>query len=277
VSSNDLLKKEEYNSLINELSNKYSLETYEIQDSITKTISKIYGFENAVVNTNGSIIGIVKTKSYDFELQHYNISKAKHKQFLNLLEQELYIKTSTFIKNKISRIIKMSNQILYGKIKEENGNLLKFKLFNKNGQEINNFFAEINKKDFFTNEIKQELFKEQNRGFLLYIPKREKISLENGILSIKAIRKHSEIVRYIINNRLKSIKEKLGESYGYDKCIINIKTKTITLFLKLYFSNAVKEYFEESLKEYEDFKIVYINNFKKGEQKNERKNERKKI
>ena len=263
MNHNKVFEKEEISTLIFELSKKYSLETYEVKDSISSTVAKVYGFERAVVTSKGSIIGLNKTSSHSFDLKHYNLSKVKHKQFLNELEQSLHEKTSKIIKNKISKIISFGNYILYGKIKEEKGNLLKFKLFNKNGQEIKNFYAFINKDEFFTNEINKKDFLE--KGYLLYIPKREKLNIKNGILSIKAIRKHNEIIRYIINNRFKDIKSKLGASYGYDKCIIDIKSKKIILFLKLFFSKPVKEYFEEALAEYEDFKIIYINNFNKKE------------
>jgi hypothetical protein len=244
------------NDLVEDLANKFALETYEVKDAINISLSKVYGLRKIVVTANGSILGIKNTTN-EFDIKHYNISNKNFKIFTDYLDVELYNRSTNKIKKSIYKIIKTNKNILYSKVVEINNNVYKLKILNKNGKEIKNFFVFIKKENFFKNENPKI-----DDGFLIYIPKREKLHVENGFFYIKAVRKHESVIRYIINNRFKNIKKHFGSIYGYNKCIINIESKKIVLKLRIFFSDVIKEYFEESLKEFDDFKVIYINDFK---------------
>lgn len=253
MSATTYFKEEEFTSLVTELSEKYTLEEYDAKDAINKAISKIYGFERVSISKEGAIVGIISNKnSAVYELKHYNVSKTKYKEFLDVLDNELYLKSIEKIQSKFQDIIKNSKNIVYGKLKEKKEKTLIFKLFNKNSLEIKNFYIEIKQKDLFANESCT-----QGKGFLFHVPKREKIEVNNGIFKIKAVRKHNEIIRHIVNNTFREIKKTLGRSCGYKKCFIDIKSKRITLLLSAYLSPAVKEFLENKLRELDNFKVIY--------------------
>lgn len=261
MNNSGYLEKTILNKLISDLAEKYTLEVFEAREVVMNSLAKAYNFTNVSISNRGTITGVtINKKSKFLDLKYYNISRKKYNLFLKNLDDELILKSTSKIEKKFLQLIKSANNILYGKVYELDGPIIKFKLYNKSGHELKNFFADVNRSNLLKKDI-QELKKE--KGFLLYIPKREKIQEKNGIFSTKAIRNHNEIVRYFVNSIFKDIKETLGKSYGYSKCVINLNEKTITLFLNLYFSKPVQEYFEDSLRELDDFKVIYINKYKK--------------
>lgn len=75
---------------------------------------------------------------------------------------------------------------------------------------------------------------------MLYIPKREKIKMSNGIFKVNAFRKHPEIIRLKLNSLFKEIKETLGKAYGYEKLLINLKEKNNNNFKSFLFRSDKK-------------------------------------
>lgn len=255
----------DFEKLISELSIKYLIEEYEVKAIINNSLSEVYQLEGVSLDLKkGTLLGINKEKPTDsFDLKYFNISNKKYNAFLKLLNNKLFELSSDRLSDKFKNLLAKSNNILYGRVEEVKDNRVKLSLYNRRNNKINNFILFLKVSEFFDNEILNRNYANLGKGFLLHVSERIKPKHKNGFFHITGTRKHPEIVRYYINNIFGKIKENLGKSYGYEKCIIDIKNKKITLILNLYFSNTVKKYFEEQLEELDKFKIIYINS-KKG-------------
>jgi hypothetical protein len=234
-----------------------------VREIIKKAVSKTYGFLDVSLSQTGYFIGLSDKQGY-YKTEYYIMSNEKHKLFKRLLNEQLMQFSLNKIKTFFLGILKANKNILFGHpVKITKDNKVEFEFYNKNNKKINNFFAqvEIKPNNFFSNEFKEELFKYDSEGFLFYIPKREKIKQKNGRFEVKAIRVHEQVVRHKINSIFNKLKE-LGKSYGYNKCIIDLKRKRVTLFVKMYFSKKIQDFFKEELAELDDFEIIYINDTK---------------
>ena len=266
MQNNINFNKDELKSLIRELSDKYNIDELEVDECVKDSLAKAYNYERIIINDNGSITGLKKNKNnINYDLVQHNISKDIYKNFKFILSSAFFSKSFLRIEDHFTNLIKTSDNIFYGKITEYTNNQIVFKLYDSNNNELKNFYAVMknSKRYLFENETKNSLYKQINAGMLLYIPKREKIKINNGIFTIRAVRKHERIIRFKINSIFKNLRKMLGVSYGYDKCFINTNTKTITIFLNFYFSPAAKQYFEKSILELDEFKIIYINAYKR--------------
>jgi hypothetical protein len=259
-----ILGKENIQVLIDELCCKYNLESFEIRDIIKTAIIKTYNFINVSISEDGYLLGLKNNDTSYYEIQYYNMSKKKYNQFKELLEKQLLSYSLEKIKKYFFSIVKTNHNILYARPARITKEQVEFKFFNRNQKEIKNFYAllDIRSENFFGNEFKQELFKYEDEGFLFYIPKREKIIQDNGRFRVKIIRVHEQIIRHKINSIFNKLKN-LGNTYGYTKCIIDLKRRRITLFINMFFSKKIQDFFKEELQEIDNFEIVYINSKKK--------------
>jgi hypothetical protein len=257
---NNFFKQDELSILINELSKKYNINDIEVNDCINKALAECYGYERVTFNKDGSILGLKKELNSNV-IKHHNISKKIYNSFQKKLSEHFYNKSFEKIEKKFKTLIITNQNIFYGKIVETGPTELKLSLYDKTGNRINNFFVTIIKKskNIFKNELLNCRY-DLDEGMLIYIPKREKIIEKSGIFSVKAVRKHPEIIRLKINSLFKEIKEKLGKSYGYEKVLINLKNKQIVIVSKLYFSEVVKNFLTEELQKIDEFKLIFINN-----------------
>lgn len=256
---NNYFNQEKLSLLIEELSKKYNINDIDVSDCINKALSECYGYERVVFNKDGSITGLLKDKGKHV-IKHHNISKKIYNTFQKKLSEQFYSKSFQRIEKKFKSLIRINENIFYGKIVEVNNTELKLSLYDKTGKKINNFYALIKKKSNFI--FKNELIKkryELDKGMLIYIPNREKIEMKNGIFKVNALRKHPEIIRLKLNSLFKEIKETLGKAYGYEKLLINLKQKKITIISNLFFSDVVKNFLIEELEEIDEFKIIFIN------------------
>lgn len=258
---NDFFNRDKLDILIKELSAKYSIDEIEVNDCINKALSESYGYERVVFNKDGSITALKKQGSFKNEIKHHNISKKIYKVFQNKLSSMFYQKSFQKIENKFKSLAKANENILYGKIIEVNNEEIKLNIYDKANIKINNFYVSVKKKSkyIFKNELHNDKY-DINEGMLIYIPERQKIEEKNGKFYISASRKHPEIIRLKINSYFKEIKSKLGKSYGYEKILINLKEKKITIITKLNFSQVVRNYLQNKLIEIDDFELIFINN-----------------
>lgn len=256
---NNYFNQEKLSLLIEELSKKYNINDIEVSDCINKALSECYGYERVVFNKDGSITGLLKEKGKHV-IKHHNISKKIYNTFQKKLSEQFYSKSFQRIEKKFKSLINMNESIFYGKIVEVNSTEIKLSLYDKTGKKINNFYAIIKKKSNYI--FKKELINKRydlEKGLLLYIPKREKIKMSNGIFKVNAFRKHPEIIRLKLNSLFKEIKETLGKAYGYEKLLINLKEKKITIISNLFFSEVIKNFLIEELEVIDEFKIIFIN------------------
>lgn len=256
---NDYFIQDKLSGFIGELSKKYSINEIEVNDCINKALSECYGYERVTFNKDGSLTGLLKEENKNV-IKHHNISKKIYGQFQKKLTEQFFIKSFSKIEKKFKQLIKTNENIFYGKVTEEGPTEIKLALYDKKGNKINNFFVYIKKKSKFI--FKNELLNKRyvlDEGMLIYIPKREKIEQKNGIFVTNAIRKHPEIIRLKINSLFKELKENLGKSYGYEKVLINLKEKRITIITNLFFSDVVRNFLKKELLEIDDFELIFIN------------------
>lgn len=256
---NNYFNPEKLSLLIEELSKKYNINDIDVSDCINKALSECYGYERVVFNKDGSITGLLKENGRNV-IKHHNISKKIYNTFQKKLSEQFYSKSFQRIEKKFKSLINLNESIFYGKVVEVNNTEIKLSLYDKTGKKINNFYAIIKKKSnyIFKNELINKRY-DLDKGLLLYIPKREKIEMRNGIFKVNAFRKHPEIIRLKLNSLFKEIKETLGKAYGYEKLLINLKQKKITIISNLFFSDVVKNFLIEELEEIDEFKIIFIN------------------
>jgi len=259
------LKRKNQEQLIDELCNKYNLERFEVLGIIKNAIAEIYGFSNVSISDEGSLIGLVIEGRNKYKIKYYNVSKDKYKSFKDMLSKKLLELSFKKIISYFESIVQSNRNMIYGRVKDIKDGNVRFKLYNVHNKEIKNFVAElpISEKHFFSNEYHQKLYTYEDEGFLFFVPKRFKVIQKNGIFKVKVVRVHEQVIRHKINSIFKELKEKLGKSYGYNKCIIDLKKKRITLFVRMFFSDKIQAFFKEELGELDDFEIIYINEYKK--------------
>lgn len=259
MSYNDFFSSNNLDKLVHELSSKYSINNNEVMECINKALSKSYNYDRVVFNKDGSITGMKKVKNTNV-IKHHNISKKIYKNFQNNIHNEFYQSSFKKIEKQLSKLIIKSNNIFFGKIVETNNESFKLALYDRNSTQLKNFYAIIQKKSnsIFKNELYNKKYEELDTGLLIYIPKREKIKIEEGRFFIKAIRKHETLVRYKINNIFKELNRVLENTYSYKKCFINLKKKTITFFTNIRFSEVAMNFINKELLKIDDFKITYI-------------------
>lgn len=258
---NEFFNKEKISELLTELSQKFNIDENEVNECIVTSLAKAYKYERITFNADGSITGVKKTDKNSFTLIHHNISRKIYKQFEKILHNEFYNKSFLKIEKRFDKLILESHNIFFGKCYENNDNNVVFELYDSNNTKLKNFYAVLNldKNKIFSNEFNNGLYNQKEKGLLLYIPKREKISQVNGKFYIKSIRRHPDIIRFLLNNIFKDIKSKLGGTYSYNKCFINLRLKKITLFTNVSFSDVVREFINKRLSILEDFEVTYIN------------------
>lgn len=258
---NAFFSKENISELLTELSQKFNIEEHEVNDCITSSLAKAYKYERVMFNEDGSITGVKRTEKNTFNLIHHNISRKIYKQFEKILHNEFYTKSFLKIELRFTKLIDESNNIFFGKVIDTNEKEVVFELYDSSNNKLKNFYGvlAISKNKIFTNELNNGLYNQKEKGLLLYIPKREKIIQKNGKFFIKCIRKHPDIIRFLLNNIFKDIKKKLGFSYSYNKCFINLRNKKITLFTNISFSDVVIEYINKRLNMLDYFDVTYIN------------------
>lgn len=245
-----------FNSLIEDLSKKYGLHNFEIRNLINETLIELYNVNNLSLDEeNKSFLAIVDDKEFKFKTKYFNVSNKHFTKLISKLETKLLENSLERINLELNHLVKISNNVLYGRVEGMDGNSIVFNLYNKNNKKIYNFIAKVKVYDMYKNELKNI---EKGDGILLYIPKRAKPINKNGLFHIKAIRKHPVVLRHLINNSFKDIRKKLNSNHAYSRCMIKDKEKEILIFSKVSFSEPVREYIQEEINRLDNYKIIFI-------------------
>lgn len=268
------LEKEQYKLLIDELFDKYYIESFEVRNIINIALSKTYNCQTVSLSDEGYIIGLfLMDMSKKYQLKYFNISQQKYQKFLKILNEELMNCSLKKVQKIFRSIVSGNNGFIYAQPCKVKNNQVEFRFYNKNKKEIKNFYTElqVSERNFFKQEFLEKRYLYENEGFLFYVPKREKIKEYNGRFKVKVIRVHEQVVRHKLNTIFKKIKHNLGKSYGYEKCYIDLKNKKITLFINTLISNEIKQFITSELLELDSFELILIAKFKKKDKMHDKK------
>lgn len=214
-----------FKDIIEEFANMYSIDTSYANELINAALSKTYNSALPVVISEKNIL-VTTLNQGIYQTKNIVISKAKEKMFKENLFKKIERIELAQHKIKLQNTLKISDNIVFGRVYNKTSESIIFELYNIKKQKINNTYLIVMNNNLFNLEYNFD-----DKLHYMYVQSKAHPLVKNSKYYYYAYAKNQRVIASIIKNIFNKINKALKTSLSFSKIFYNQKNNTITVTL----------------------------------------------